>query len=679
MSGIAGVFYRDGRTASSDVVARMAGVLAHRGNGARIICVGAAGFAQMAFPVSDAPPRTNPVLRRASQTLAVADARLDNRDELIGILRIADGVRTSDASLIAAAYERWGTRCTEHLVGDFAFVISDGRRGEIFCARDAMGVKPLYWFESRDLFAFASEARALLALAEVPRELDPIHVAMFIDGTIGDRDRTHFKAIRRLPAAHTMVVDRSQTTQAEYWRPDPHREVRLGSSQDYADAFLEIFTEAVRTRMRTAKPVAAALSGGLDSSSIVCVARELQRAVSTLPIETISLVFPSLPQRDLRLIDERRYIDSVIRGGGVEATEVLADELSPTDMIDEALEHLDEPFAAPNLYLHWAMYRAARGRGAEVFLDGFDGDTTVSHGFGRLDGLMHRGEWQRYEHELRALATRRGVRAETLVSHLALPQLASMARRGSWLDWVRTVRQLNRRFALPLASTTMNFGLRPAVPARIRSAYRAARRAPAASTGLLRRELARSLREHAPTLRDEASPQSEREAHILGLMQPAYQATLELADQCAAAFGIEPAYPFFDRRLIDFCVAVPESEKLADGWPRLVFRRAMAGILPEEIRLRSDKGNLSPNFHRGLRAALADSPELSPDSPLADFVEPGALDELRRDYCAETSTLGRSAEGHMLYRLLVLERWLARERAPAKASVHRSPVMAGVA
>lgn len=641
----------------------MAGALAHRGGDASaVVRDGAIAMAhQMSWSTPEAVHERQPVIRLAPASWLVADARIDNRPELLRLLRVPDTCATSDAELIALAYERWGRGCVARLIGDFAFVRWDSESRELFCARDAMGVKPLYYFESQGSFAFASEAKALLTLPEVPRDIDPLQVALFLEGTIADRDRTHYKAIRRLPAAHSLTVGRNQSVVAQYWRPDTDRELTLASGEEYSEAFGEIFREAVSCRLRSIHPVAAALSGGLDSSSIVCTARDMRRRAGGSPLHTFSLVFPTLPERELRMIDERPYIDSVVRGGGFVPTFVRGDELSPVAEIDEVLERLDEPYLAPNLYLHWAMYRGARERGARVFLDGFDGDTTVSHGFARLNTLIRQGEWDAFEREVRALAARRGVAPASILSHFGFPQLAALATEGNWVAWARSAAQLSRRFGLPLGGTALDHGLRPATPAFVRRMLRIVRRLPDESPSLLDRDLSRAL-DASGYARSEEEPgvaATERESHARGLSQPAYQLTLELADQSAAAFGIEPRYPFFDRRLIEFCLAVPAAEKLADGWPRLIFRRAMEGILPPEIQWRPDKGNLSPNFHRSLRAAQKAAPDAGPDSPLAPYVDLRVLGEMRKRYCAERSTLGRSADGHALFRAMVLERWLS--------------------
>lgn len=618
---------------------------------------------QMLWSTPESVHERQPALRGAGVLCLVADARIDNRSELTRALGLPAADGTCDADLIVEAYYRWGPKCAERLVGDFAFALWDGRTEMLFCARDAMGVKPFYYFVSDTLFAFASEAKALLTLPEVSHDVDPLEIASFVDGSTEDRTRTIYKAIRRLPAAHTLWIGARSFVQSRYWRPDGERELRLSNSDDYADAFRELFGEAVRARMRSVHRVGAALSGGLDSSSIVCMARRGGVVDSTTPLQTFSLVFPTLPDKDRRLIDERKYIDSVLRSVDVQETFVHGDELSPVADIDDILDQMDEPFAAPNLYLHWSMYKAAQAAGVRVFLDGFDGDTTVSHGFARLHALVRSGQWDTFEREVRALSANRSMPPQRMLDHFGLPYLSVLARRGEWAQWAHTSRELRRRFGVSARRMVVEYAMRPALPARLRAAYRTLRRSETRAECLLRPELAMALVRRGSAQRRDADSEAtwtERESHVEALSHPAYQLTLEIADKCAASFGVEPRYPFFDRRLIDFCVAVPDVEKLAGGWPRLVFRRAMAGILPPDVRWRSDKGNLSPNFHRSLRSTHLSSLDTGSQSVLSPYVDPTALAALRRRYCAATTTLGRSADGHTLYRVLVLQRWLAR-------------------
>src|SRR5207245_10257224 len=175
----------------------------------------------------------------------------------------------TDAALILAAYERWGERCPEHLLGDFALAIWDARRATLFCARDHFGVKPFYYHHAPGrLFCFASEIKGLVALAEVPRRLNETRVADYLVPLLEDKEITFYEEIVRLPPAHRMAVTREGVRMEQYWALDPEREIRMKSDGEYAEAFREIFTEAVRWRLRSAIPVESMSSGVLDSSSI---------------------------------------------------------------------------------------------------------------------------------------------------------------------------------------------------------------------------------------------------------------------------------------------------------------------------------------------------------------------------------------------------------------------------
>jgi asparagine synthase (glutamine-hydrolysing) len=154
--------------------------------------------------------------------------------------------------------------------------------------------------------------------------------------------------------------------------------------------------------------------------------------------------------------------------------------------------------------------------------------------------------------------------------------------------------------------------------------------------------------------------QSERESHVQGLSQPLYQLTLEIADKSAAAFGVEARYPYFDRRLIEFCLGLPEDQKFGGGWPRLLFRRAMTGILPPMIQWRSTKSNLAPNFHRRFREVDVVADETFNEACLGPYLRLDRLRSLRARYRAsETEPMSREALA--LFRTAVLGMWLKQQ------------------
>ena len=640
----------------------MSAALAHRGadrDGAW--CGNVIGLAhQMLITTPESASEVQPVVHSQADLVLVADARIDNRNELLRQLQLPRGHRSADSEIILAAYERWGHECAERLIGDFAFVVWDVRAHTLFCARDPMGVKPFYYIRSDRLFAFASEVKSLFTLPSVTPTIDPDEVALFIGWSHEERTKTIYRDILRLPAAHTLVVTPERATLRQYWSADSARDVRFRNDDEYTESFRDIFAGAVGARLRSARPIGATLSGGLDSSSIVCMSRRL-RCDATPPLHTFSVIFPDLPEKELRLIDERSFVDAVVQSGGVQPHWVRGDRLSPLRDIRRILWHLDEPYSAPNLYLHWGMFEAANEVGVRVLLDGFDGDSAVSHGFGRLTGLARDNNWDALEAEVRAFSAHHGKSPELALGAYVLPHLADLARRGKYVSWFRAASDIGKRFGLSHSKLATNYGIRPMLPDSFRDLAHAVRDDVTVESSLLQPLLAETLRRHTE-LSNAADRQrvasSEREAHVEGLSQPLYQLTLEIADKSAAAFGIEPRYPFFDRRLIEFCVGLPEEQKFGGGWPRLLFRKAMHGILPPVIQWRTTKANLSPNFHRRFRTVDVGMSEAFDEGPLSPFVRSDRLRDMLARYRASTDHSGMNRQALALFRTAVLGTWL---------------------
>jgi asparagine synthase (glutamine-hydrolysing) len=203
------------------------------------------------------------------------DVRLDNRVELaqrLGRPGLPGGT-LSDGELIIAAYERWGEDCATHLLGDFAFALWDGRQRTLFCARDVFGVKPFYYHQSSDLFAFASDVDGVLSVPGVPTRLNQLRLSDYLLALSGDPASTIYEDVSRLPPARTMTVNAGGASLRRYWTPDAVTELHLGSEEEYDEAFRHVLEIAVRDRMPSEHAVGAFLSGGLDSSSIVCAAQ----------------------------------------------------------------------------------------------------------------------------------------------------------------------------------------------------------------------------------------------------------------------------------------------------------------------------------------------------------------------------------------------------------------------
>jgi asparagine synthase (glutamine-hydrolysing) len=230
-------------------------------------------------------------------------------------------------------------------------------------------------------------------------------------------------------------------------------------------------------------------------------------------------------------------------------------------------QHLDEASCALNLYLHWGMFESANRAGVRVFLDGFDGDATISYGFEHLRDLALRLKWRTLRQEARLLANNLRIPARSVILEHCIQPL--------FPDWpYELYRRVRSRPGDPAALA--KFGAQ-----QIRKRM-----------GLTKRF--HSLASKTRYLR----PSTTRENHAAILRHPGYTYALETIDKASAAFNVEARYPFFDRRLIELCLAIPVGQKLRHGWNRLILRRAMSGYLPESVQWRAWKGDLSANFAR---------------------------------------------------------------------------------
>ncbi|NJM32568.1 MAG: asparagine synthetase B, partial [Limnobacter sp.] len=226
----------------------------------------------------------------------------------------ANGVRfrtNSDTEVLLAMYEQHGLRFVEWLNGMFAFAIWDPHKPRLFCARDHFGIKPFFYYQGHSIgtsvtdrahtFLFASEIKAILGCIEAPCPINETRIAEFLVSDDCDRAHTIYQGILRLQPGHWLSVTSEGMRSAPYWKLQPQPEQNLSSDQEYADAFLMHFTEAVRCRLRSTTAIGSHLSGGLDSSAVTCMARQLLKVESGPGrLHTFSNVFDQVPECDER-------------------------------------------------------------------------------------------------------------------------------------------------------------------------------------------------------------------------------------------------------------------------------------------------------------------------------------------------------------------------------------------
>lgn len=473
-----------------------------------------------------------------------------------------------DVEVVLAAFEHWGTACFHRFNGMWALAIYDGRSDELVLSRDRFGVKPLYVHRGPGRLVWGSEAKALFACPGVPRspDLGTIYdyVARHYRWVDGGR-QTFFEGVEYVPAGHVWVVDRAGGVREEpFWRIDPDGFENGISDGDARERFRELFSDAVRLRLRADVPVATLLSGGLDSSSVTAMAA----AHSAKPVTAFSARF------DEPGYDEGEWIDALVAHVGADARSIhpRSPDLIPT--LQTMLRYHDEPVCTATWFAHWLIMEDVAGEGFPVILNGHVGDELFA------------GYWDHYMYNLADLEHAHPARFET--------ELAA------WQD---------------------NHGRDPGEWQRVRAAILAGE----LRTADARRENEAVAGERLLAARrtpERPDPFAGRD-NLTGrlwqeLRYETVPATLRPEDRDSMAFSIESRSPFLDYRLVEFAFALPSRFKIRGGLGKWLVREAMGELLPATVRERRNKqGLIAPTEHwfRGAsRDAVRDvlaSPELA--------------------------------------------------------------------
>ena len=574
MSGLAGVVHLDGRPVTRALLERLTALVAHRGPDGIGYWTGegrgtdpVVGLSHQRLVTTARVQDAQPLHDERTGLAVTFDGRLDNRDDLASALGIGQRELASrgDAWLALRGYARWGDDCAGHLLGDFVFALWDQPARRLFCARDPMGIRPFFYHHDVGRrFLFGSELGQVLSAPDVPRQPNEGMLAEYLARAVTDYGETVFSGIHRLPHGTTLSVDASGLRLAPYWNAEPPAELRYRRDDEYAEHFFELFGRAVSCRLDSAGPVAVTLSGGLDSSSVVATIGALSARQEVPPVELFSLVFPDQP-----VADEWRYAADVARMHALPLHPITPQRPGASSYLDPMARRADL-LELPSDQMAQPMKAAIRDRGIRVALTGAGGD----HGF---SGSVHHY----------ADLIRRG-RLMTLVRRLVTDartedmgwEPSSLIVGGIWPLVPRSLRAL----ISPVARRIRGYRGYPAwIPAEF-----------ATRVGLERR-----LRpERDETVAGGRAVQEIRREYTSGWVQ--YH--IEQAERCAAEMGIEERQPFFDRRVIEFALALPDEQRWRGTLTKHVIRQALGDHLPPSVRNRPDKSDFTHVAVQSLQA-----------------------------------------------------------------------------
>lgn len=567
MSAIAALFRRDGASVEQSELQRMVDAMRRRGpDGQRVWSDGPVGLGHGAlFTTHEAERETQPC-SLDGEVWITADARIDGWDDLRRALE-AKGRQVprdvTDADLILHAYAVWGEACVEHLIGEFAFVIWDGRNQQMLCVRDHMGNRSLYVHMTDSLFAVASDVGALLTVAGIPNRINEGRIADYLVGYLEGIDftSTFFEGIERLPPAICRIVTRDGCRDRKYWALDPKREIRFNTDAEYIQAFLDVFTKAVSDRLRASDRVGSMLSGGIDSSSIVGVARSILRDSGRPPLPTFSAISEDETDVETQVIRAALMMDHLdphlLKPSGLAE---LYPEMEP--LYTETHDLFDTQMPIPQ-----AMYVMARRRGLKVVLDGVAGDLVTTLGGNHIRFLLRSGRiWE-------AIIEARGLsRLHHRFNESTWKTLFTSAKAAIAPEWYGRMRMRTTR------------------PRRVEAARKEAFIHPDFAKRI---DLESRLRQFDA---QQMFTRTQREDHVRRLTHTFLTVGLERYDRVAAFYGIEARHPYHDVRLMEFCVGLDWSYKDQGRWNKALNRRAVAGLLPDDVRWTLPRMNLSNDF-----------------------------------------------------------------------------------
>jgi asparagine synthase (glutamine-hydrolysing) len=533
VSGIGGLFHRDGRAVDPVELNRVHDAARDRGvDGGRVWIDGCAGFSNQHLRTTPESRGEQPLSDPASGLSITFDGRLDNRDDLIRALDAPELRDADDAVIVLRAFAKWREACAARLLGDFAFAVFDSRQRRLYCARDVMGIRPFYYAAVGWAFLFGTELRQVLASGRVSADYDEGTVAEYLADTPGTLDATFYRYVRRLPPAHWMTIDAHRIAVNRYWRLDPMRRLVYRDDREYAEHFRSLFEKAVACRLRSAQPrVAAWLSGGVDSSAVVGMTRVLAAKRDVPAVETFSMIFPDDPAAD-----ERGYIADVVALSKWPAHQRPAGFPDCAAVFDHAAAYRDVP-AVPGEYLAADLRKSAREHDIHVVLTGAGGEGFSGSLYHYAD-LLWRGRFV-------ALARR-------IVADAVRPLARRLGWSGGSPKWIPA-----------------DFAARVDLDARMRGDRRAA-----------------SAAEH-----EWVSASYENAWSVL---------TLEIGERSAALHGLEERHPYFDRRLVEFALAIPEAQRSRGSQTKVVIREAMREWLPPSVYHRRGKADFSAQVVRAL-------------------------------------------------------------------------------
>lgn len=558
MCGIAGGWWNHHAQAAASLPQALH-AMRHRGpddRGHDLFPVGAAtlGLAQARLSIIDLSAGGHqPMHSRDQRWSIVFNGEIYNYRELRAELQAGGHsfASDSDTEVLLAAWAQWGHACLPRLVGMFAFAVYDRRQQSLTCVRDAFGIKPFFYSSGAEGFRFASEVPALLTLLPGRPQLNWQRAYDYlVHGDYDSGPDSFFAGVHHLLPGHWLTVDMATgqaNTPQRWWNPS----IAERPDWKFADAVEQVreqFLQNIRLHLRSDLPVGAALSGGIDSSAVVCAMRHVE---PDLPIHTFSFIAAGSD------VNEEHWVDCVNAHVGAIPHKVTATGAELARDLDDMIRAQGEPFGSTSIYAQYRVFQLAKQQGVTVTLDGQGADEMLAGYNGypgqRLRSLIETGQLGQAWHFMNSWAQWPG-RSRTLAAKYLMSELTD----GRLHEFLRKLNGMKN------------------IPCWINPA-------PLKERGITTRK---------PRVHPEFETKGRRlvDELALALTRRGLPSLLRHGDRNSMRFSIESRVPFLTHELSDLLLSMPESYLVSPhGETKNVFREAMRGIVPDDVLCRKDK------------------------------------------------------------------------------------------
>jgi asparagine synthase (glutamine-hydrolysing) len=579
MSALAGICHRDGSPVLQNLFDAIHSTLIDQGpDGGAVVVSGSVGMAFRSLQITPEPDSGKQQPLRRGDLILTWDGRLDNRDDLLLQLRQEVGANEPDEALVAAAWTRWNAGCLSQLIGDWALAVWNSREQSIYLARDFAGTCPLFYSDRRGRVLWSSELATFLR-PEVEElqgalSLDESWIAGYLSGYGCDPGPTVYREVRMVMPGHVVEISRKGTTSKRFWAFDPENQVRYRYDHQYEEEFRFLFRQAVRRRLRAKRVVTAHLSGGLDSSSLVCMADLIvaENKTGDSRVETVSATFPSSPESD-----ESEYISCIEKWRGQRGR-----HFPDRSYEIGSLRPYDTWPASPSFFDCYAVREKAicdamAEYGSRIQMAGEGGD----------EMLGNAGEGVPNQQDLVQQCAFRKLWQE-------LPQWSAIHRRSIWHS----------------AGLLIGSYLPPGMQSRLETGTRK-------TLDLVNR----SFQDRHDILTKYMGARDDYGYHIPSQRGRSEALAVVVRRISTVVFrrvgAVHATYPYLDRSLVAFLLSLPMDQIARPGQRRSLMRRSLADIVPAPVLWRKSKRSPDSSLHRGLLRnveilmRLADNPVVS--------------------------------------------------------------------